>query len=241
MDINLFRDNAIEHEKTERFNYTVGAVVGIVGALLLLVGTFLHPSEANPNLPFEAFKEYAESTNWVGSHLLQLAGVALMMVQVRCLSQIFTNNIARVWAQIGLMGATASLALAAALQAVDGVALKRVVDSWVVAAEPEREALFQAAFAVRQIEIGLASMFALMGAVTVILYGLALLSDRTFWPWLGWLALVAGLATGVTGILIAYTGFSELEMMISMPANLLLLAWVVAVSVWMWRKVVKLE
>ena len=48
-----------------------------------------------------------------------------------------------------------------ALKAVDGVALKVMVDAWAVAPAAQKEAAFYAAFAVRQVEIGLASVLSL--------------------------------------------------------------------------------
>ena len=50
--------------------------------------------------------------------------------------------------------AVAGMSLAAALQAVDGIALKFMVDRWSLASTETRVVVFEAAFAVRQIEIG---------------------------------------------------------------------------------------
>ena len=38
------------------------------------------------------------------------------------------------------------------------------------------------------------------------------------------------------GVLIAYTGFSGLAMAINMPTTFLLLVWMLAVGVFMWRR-----
>jgi uncharacterized membrane protein (DUF2068 family) len=130
----------------------------------------------------------------------------------------------------------ASLALAAALQAVDGVALKRMVDAWAAAPAEHERAAFHAAFAVRQIEIGLASMLSLLLGVTAVLYGVVLLVDRTYPRWLGGLAIAGGLPTAVAGVAIAYTGFSDLAMSINMPANVVLLLWMLLLGRCMWRR-----
>ena len=55
-------------------------------------------------------------------------------------------------------GAIAAIGISAALQAVDGVALKRMVDVWAASPAASKALAFQAAFAVRQIEVGLAAM-----------------------------------------------------------------------------------
>src|SRR5262249_38474143 len=71
------------------------------------------------------------------------------------------------WARIGVAGASASVATAAALQAVDGVALKRMVDRWMQASGPARLYAFEGAVAVRQVEIGMASLLSVVFGLTV--------------------------------------------------------------------------
>ena len=68
------------------------------------------------------------------------------------------------------------------LQAVDGVALKAMVDLW-TGADEDRSSLFAGALAVRQIEIGLDALFALLLALAFLAFGIGLLiapsgSDR---------------------------------------------------------------
>lgn len=137
---------------------------------------------------------------------------------------------------LALGGAVASLAIAAALQAVDGVALKAMVNTWAAAPEREKEVLFHAGFAVRQIEIGLASITGLFFGATVSIYGIALLTDPRFPKWLGFLAVAGGAPTAIAGIVIAYTDFSDLEMAINMSSGSLLLGWMIALGVYVWRK-----
>lgn len=98
-----------------------------------------------------------------------------------------------------------------------------MVDRWAAASAAEKEILFQATFGVRQIEIGLASILSLLLGITVTIYGAALVSDRSFPKWLGWLAVVGGIPTASAGVVMATTGFSGLAMGINMPANILLL------------------
>ena len=140
------------------------------------------------------------------------------------------------WTRIGAGGAIVSMTLAAALQAVDGIALKAIVDVWAGAPGAQQEAAFYAAFAVRQVEIGLASLLSLFFGVTVIVYGGALRMDEVYPRWRGALAIVDGVPTAVAGIVMAYTGFSGLAMGISMPAGSLLLVWILALGVCMWRQ-----
>ena len=214
----------------------IGALCAIAGCVLLFIGTFLHPLGADPNDAVAAFTEYAADHLWVASHLIQLAGVTLMATALLFLTQQLEERRGKGWARIAAGGAIASLAVAAALQAVDGIALKVMVDAWAAALPEQKNGAFQAAFAVRQIEIGLASMLSLLLGLTASVYGVALLADRTYPKWLAGLAVVGGVPTMTAGVVIAYTGFSGLAMTINMPASVILLLWILSLGILMWRR-----
>jgi hypothetical protein len=223
----------------EKNIYKYGAVAGVLGTMGLFIGTFLHPAHADPNDPIAAFTEYAAHDPWVNVHLIQLLGVGLMVLAVVLFSKMIENNRAGILTQLGNTAAAASLALAAVLQAVDGVALKVMVDRWASSAGPEKDMLFYAALGVRQIEVGTASMFCILMGCTVILYGLAQKVDGRFSNLLVWIALVGGLGTAVAGLVMAQTGFSNATMLINMPANILPLIWMIFTGIWMWKNASK--
>ena len=212
-----------------------GALAAGAGAVALFVGTFLHPIGADPNDSVAAFTEYAADRLWVASHLTQLLGVIFIVGALIQLSRTLLTGSAGLWAALGMAGAIASLAVAAALQAVDGVALKVMVDNWAAASEADKPMMFQAAYGVRQIEVGLASMMGLLFGLTVSLYGIALIIDDRLPSWLGWLGLLGGVATGIAGVVMAYTGFSGLAMAINMPSSSLLVLWLIILGVMMWH------
>jgi uncharacterized membrane protein YhaH (DUF805 family) len=214
----------------------MGAACAVAGSVLLFVGTLLHPMQADPNQAVAAFTEYAADRLWVASHLTQLVGVAVIVAALLLLARRLEGASGTGWARVAAGGAIASLALTAALQAVDGIALKVMVDTWAAAPAAQKEVVFHAAFAVRQVEIGLASMVSLLFGLKVSLYGVALLVDRAYPRWLGGLALLGGVPTTAAGVVMAYTGFSGLVMAINMPANSVLLVWMLALGVCLWRR-----
>jgi len=214
----------------------VGAGCAIGGVTLLIIGTYLHPMGADPNDAVVAFTEYSQDRLWIASHLLQLAGVAAMMAALLFLAEQLEMRRRSSVTRIAAAGAVASLTLAAALQAVDGIALKSMVDAWTAAPESEKEAVFHATFAVRQIEIGLASLLSLSLGLTMTLYGVALLGDKTYPKWFAGLAIAVSVPIVVGGVVMAYTGFSGLAMAINMPANLVLLLWMLTLARLMWRQ-----
>ncbi len=121
------------------------------------------------------------------------------------------------------------------MQAVDGVALKVMVDRWTEASGEARDSAFEGAFAVRQIEIGMASLLSVLFGLTIACFGVSMSFSRRFPPWLAWLGLLGGLATLAAGIVQACSGFSALAMTLSMPASSVLLLWAVLVGAHLWR------
>jgi hypothetical protein len=192
--------------------------------------------EANPNEPVAAFTEYAADGFWVASHLMQLAGVVSMVAALLFLTIVLEARGGPGVARVAAGGAIASLALAAALQAVDGIALKNMVDAWAVAPASQKEEVFHAAFAVRQIEVGLASMLSLSFGLTAILYGVALIGAGIYPKWFAALAMASGISTIASGVVMAYSGFSGLSMAINMLASAIFLVWMLTLGVLMWRQ-----
>lgn len=211
------------------------SVFAIAGAFLMVVGTVLHPMHADPNVAAEAFHEYAQSEHWIASHLLQLFGFIFVSGTMVLLSVQMQAGRAKDWSALGLAGAITSLAAASALQAVDGIALKAMVDNWAAAPETEKAALYQAALAVRQIEIGLASNSSILTGLSFIAFGAGFVREPRLANWMGCLAILGGILTFISGIVIAYTGFSPLSMLITMPSSILLVVWLFAIGIKAWN------
>jgi len=214
----------------------IGAPALIVGAFTLVGATLLHPMEADPNDAVAAFAEYAADPLWITSHLGQFVGIALLGAGLVGLAATMETGKPAAWGRIGLLGTSASVAATAALQAVDGIALKVAVDRWAAATGEARSRAFESAFAVRQVEIGLASLTGLLFGCTLLVFGIAMLAGRRFPRWLGWIGVAGGIGTIAGGTAQAYTGFSSLAMTIGMPANAAVLVWAVAAGVYMWRQ-----
>jgi hypothetical protein len=94
---------------------------------------------------------------------------------------------------------------------------------------------YEAAFAVRQIEVGLASLVSLLSGFTLTVFGLAVLFSTRYPAWLGGFGLLGGVGTVAAGAALAFTGFSAFAMTLSMLASVVLLIWAVLVGILMWR------
>ena len=156
----------------------IGATCAITGSILLFVGTYLHPMKADPNEAVAVFTEYAADQLWAKS-LDATSGIHFDggRAFVPC-------STAGVGERHGLVTdrgrrSDRQSAVTPALQAVDGIALKAMVDAWAVAPPGQKEIAFHAALSIRQVEIGLASMMSLLFGLTVNVYGAALLVEHT--------------------------------------------------------------
>jgi hypothetical protein len=213
----------------------IGGVAAILGVVVLIVATILHPMDAPPGDAAAAFAEYALDRYWVASHLGQLLGVVLIATGFIALSWKLRAGRAGAWALLAGLAAVASMSLAAALQAVDGIALKFMVDRWASASPEARAAAFEATFGVRQIEIGLASVMGTFFGLTVVLYGIAILLSSVAARWLGAFGAVGGIAVLTASVVQAHTGFSDLAMTMTMPSILLVLLWCICIGVFLLR------
>jgi hypothetical protein len=219
----------------------LGSVSAFAGAIVLLVSTLLHPMSRDPNDAPEAFAEYAADSFYVWTHLGQFAGFALLGAALVALAATFEPARASAWARIGLAATIVGIAIAAALQAVDGVALKVTVDRWAAATGDTRAVIYEAALAVRQIEIGLASLLSITTGLTLIAFGLAMLLGARYPRWLGAIGLLDGVGMVAAGAAQAATGFSALAMTLSMAASSVLLIWIILAGIFMWRLAPRLE
>jgi hypothetical protein len=215
--------------------YRLTAVIALLGAGLLGVGTWLHPADADPGVPAAAFSEYAADgrAGWVTAHLLQFGGVASMTLAMVLLARTVAGPRGAAWARVTAVCATAGLSTAAVLQAVDGVALKAMVDLWSSASD-DRTSLFAATLAVRQVEIGLDALLALVLAAAFLSLGVALLAARS--RGLGGLALATAAAAAANGLALALGGFSDTAMLATTASGLLGLAFLLTTAVWSWRR-----
>lgn len=214
----------------------IGGVSAITGVVVLLIATMLHPMDTHPGDAPAAFAEYALDRFWVATHLGQLLGVVLIGTGLIALSWMLRAGAAGAWALLGAITTVASVSLAGALQAVDGIALKFMVDRWSAASEDARAMVFEAAFAVRQIEIGLASLTSASLGLAVLLFGIALVLSTVGPTLLGVFGILGGLAALVAGVILAYAGFSDIAMATSMPSTLAVLFWTLAVGILLLRR-----
>src|ERR671914_1204 len=118
--------------------FRIGAVAGIVGSLLAMVGNLLHPATPSGD-PEGVAQTIAQSERWVLVHLVIVVGLILMLGALVALSRSIEGGVAGALAQLGFVAAVAGVTVGVILVIVDGVAAKHLADAW-EAAPPNQAA-----------------------------------------------------------------------------------------------------
>jgi hypothetical protein len=214
----------------------LGAVALPLAIIVLVVTEYFHPGREDP-MDFPAvFMEYAHSNIWTAVHLGEYFGFLLLLGGLVALyySVSAKPGVGAGLAPFGLAAAVTAAASFTVLQAVDGVALKRAVDTWASAPAPQKTAAFAAAEAIRWTEIAMNSFSFFLAGLTLFLFGLAIALGSVYPRWVGVIAAVSGAAFMYNGVVVvAYEGF--VPSIIKLVGLLLLAVWAFIMAFLMWR------
>jgi hypothetical protein len=207
------------------------------GALLLgglvfnaAVTMLFHPS-GDEDVHETIFAQYAASDSWEWVHFGQLAGVLVALGGLLVLHQVLRSRTPTLSGFAAAM-TVATAAVWAALQAVDGIALKQAVDAWAAADEGSQSFRFADAETVRWTEWGLQSYMRVLLGATLLLFGAAILTTHLLAAWTGWIAGLAGLLSVAIGVDVSYRGLDSGFQQIASPVfQVLMLAFAIGVVV----------
>jgi hypothetical protein len=215
----------------------LSATLLFVGLLLYVLAGLFHPGREPANNHAAVFAEYASSGTWTAVHLGQFAGMAVVIAGL--LALFFALNArsgAAGWAgRFGAVAAIVTLGLYGVLQAVDGVALKQVVDAWVSAPEAEKAARFASAEAIRWLEWGVRSYQSFMLGLSFALFGAVIVLTARTPPPIGYLMALSGLAYLVQGWVIGSEGFSAGNTALILLGYVFWLSWSIWLLIIAWR------
>jgi hypothetical protein len=231
------------HETTsfqsERLLLRIGSITFLIGLAIFTISTAFHASREDPTNHLRVFAEYANSPSWIAAHIGQFVGqiiifaggfVALFRLLVQSEPMIVS-----VLAWIGFTTAIIAASTLSILQAVDGIALKRALDSWVIAPAGEKMAAFRVAEGIRWSEVGINSIYRILQGTVAIVIGIAITLSPIVGRWIGAIGIFAGAITIAAGIEVAYVGFASYSN-IGLGANWYSNIWVGILGAFMWRK-----
>ena len=198
------------------------------GQLLYVVITLLHAGgEANDHAAI--FAAYAASQIWTSVHVAQFACMAIMLSGLLALFFALDAppGTAGWAARFGAASTVATLALCGVVLAVDGVALKRAADAWVIAPEAEKGARFAVAEGMRWLEWGTRSFESFTLGLAVMLFGVAVTQTARVPQPIAYLMGLSGVAYLVQGWTGATEGFSQTHTIGIIMAEVFNAAWMV--------------
>ena len=219
----------------------IGSIAFLAGVIIAIVSTAIHPSTEDPANHLLVFAEYANSDSWIAVHIGQFAGgimvfaggfVALYRLLVQS-----ESSMASVLAWIGLALAIMTASAIAILQAVDGIALKMAVDSWVAAPTEEKAITFRVAEGIRFIEYGTNSIFRILQGTVAVIFGIAIIKSKLLSRWIGGAGVVIGAVTIYAGLEVAYLGFGYANIGGLRGISMIIyFIWVGILGGFMWKK-----
>ena len=217
----------------------IGSIAFLAGMIITVVSTAIHPSTEDPSNHPLVFAEYASDDSWIAVHIGQFAGVIMVfaggfVALYRLLMQ-SELSMASILAWIGLALAIMTASAFAVLQAVDGIALKMAVDSWVAAPPEEKAITFRVAEGIRFIEYGTNSIFRILQGTVAVIFGVAIVKSKILSKWIGGAGVVIGAVTIYAGLEVAYLGFGGLTTIIGI-SMIIYFIWVGVLGGLMWKK-----
>jgi hypothetical protein len=174
------------------------------------VATAFHPNDIDPNNHPLVFAEYAHWSGWTADHLGYFVAMSLTVAGLLILIDALNlgSGLGRTVSRIGMVLGSGAIAMTAIRFAVDGVVLKRAVDTWVNAPAGEQAARFAAAEVARSMEEASASyQNFLIGLTLVVLAILIVWSGRVPRP-IGFFFGLWGLASFAVGWILGEAGFA---------------------------------
>jgi hypothetical protein len=230
------RPGPVSATASDRTLPRLALAAGPLGVVIYFVATALHPGDQPANLQ-ASLPQYAADDYWLPVHLAQFAGILLsggVLVALACWL-IEAGGWAAALARLGLVTAVVSLAVYAVNQAIDGVGIKFVADSYRGASPADKPSALRLADAIRHLELGTSSLFELGLGMTLLLLGLATCWTAACPTWLGGLAVGAGIGWTVLGLLLASRGFNVSVSTPAMAVTYLTGLWILAQAVLLWR------
>jgi hypothetical protein len=184
----------------------IGGWCAVAGSLLAGVGNLVHPVTPM-NDPVGVARVIAGSGSWVPVHLAIVVGILLMLGGLVALDRSIGGGIAGTLARFGLWAAVGGVTIGLVLVILDGVAAHQLAQEWAAAPPGDQAVALGLVHVNETINFALASLFNLVFAgVTFILFGLAVALSHAYPRGLGWVVLVAGVASIGAGLVQAFTG-----------------------------------
>jgi hypothetical protein len=213
----------------------LGAWLAILGAIGYLTGLLWHRDLPDETIEI-ALNHIAQRREWQFIHLLSMIAVLLWLGAFIALTQTLSGAMSRFVGRLAVYALTVGVTVFIVDYSIDGYRLKHVADAWAVAEgahQAEHRLVAEALFGV----LGgtFRSFIAWMYGLPFLLLGIAIVNDREYPRWVGWVPIGAGLGAVVAGT----TLFLDIDLV---PFPVLFAGFVIPLNLWlgllgvlMWR------
>ncbi len=214
--------------------FRLGAVIGVVGAVLGGAANVVHPAPAERALDAQV-RLVAGYGPWIPIHMVIAMGGLLVLGGLLAVSRSLDGAAAVAVARVAFAAALVGITLNTVQMATDGIGLKLAADTWAAAPEPEKAAAFYGAYAISRIGAGLAFMqIIVFFGLTVGAFGVALAAGVGYPRWLAWAGVVIGLLNIAIGVVRAVAPASvTLPIGVSVSLGLI---WIAIVCGFLWSR-----
>lgn len=221
----------------EQLLLRIGAVCAILGAVVSVAAGAGFGNITN-ELGTEAVLRYISSRPdwyWPSVQLGFILGALLWVGALVALASSLTRGVG--WA-LGQLG-TASVIVGATIHVVDsavsGFGLTALAHAWAAAPVSEQASLLLAGGTLLWILGGTwASVLVLFHGVPFVLFGLAVVLDRSYTAWLGWFGFVGGFGSLFCGVTM-FLGVGLVPEGLFIVFALVVSLWMVVMGILMWR------
>jgi hypothetical protein len=213
----------------------LGACLAILGAIGYLTGLLWHRDLPEETVEI-ALNHIAQRPEWQFIHLLSIIAVLLWLGAFSALAHTLSGAMSRFVGRLAVSALTVGVAVFIVDYSIDGYRLKHVADAWAAAEgaqQAEHRLVAEALFGV----LGgtFRSFIAWMYGLPFLLLGIAIVNDREYPRWVGWVPIVAGFGAVVAGT----TLFLDIDLV---PFPVLFAGFVIPLNLWlglsgvlMWR------
>ena len=177
----------------DRSMIRLGAMFGLAGAVLAVPANLLHP-RTSETAATARYALIADSGIWDVIHYAAGAAILLFLASFVAINRYLDDTPGASWARFALVIGIVGVAAGVITTAVDGYAMKTVVDRWAAAGSPTSGPTFEAVKVLDALGSAFFYLFngTLLGAAPI-LAGIATIRSGRFVGWVGGIAIFGGL------------------------------------------------
>ena len=224
--------------KSEQTLLRIGAVCAIAGAVVSVAagigfGNLTNESAAEPVLRYISSRPH---WYWPTVHLGFILGALLWVGALTALASSLANGAGRALGRLGAASVIVGATIHIVDSSVNGFGLTVLANAWSAAPMSEQVSLLRVGDMLIRILGGTwASVVSYFHGLPFVLFGLAVVLNRSYPAWLGWVGFVGGAGSLASGVMM-FLSVGLVPGRLYIAFALVVSVWMVAMGVLMWRR-----